>query len=321
MRYVYVDGYDVTSDLDSIPVIDINIPEYGDLDSQIMNDVVELTFPDSYELFFNNGRNINKIAVQIYEDSKLIFDGFVDTIEHQLQSSILAVKSKTTILFNSTLNEDYVIAEAYPADIIKQLAGLIDIPFNSFSYSTTLNYHKALDIKFTVIDVDLNYAEVLQKLAEVTCGKIYMLNNELQYEVFSNELSYPVLELTNRDFVNYPVITQQSAFSTVFDSIDVKYGNGLFLYGNDTATKVIDMSNDSIVRTTSIITALHIAQSYQALGTSKKYVLNATIREKLKNIMYDFNRIKFDNRIYEIINLNHELNNDIKIIAESLEGV
>jgi hypothetical protein len=321
MRYVYVDGYDVTSDLDSIPVIDINIPEYGDLDNQIMNDVVELTFPDSYELFFNNGRNINKIAVQIYEDSKLIFDGFVDTIEHQLQSSILAVKSKTTILFNSTLNEDYVIAEAYPADIIKQLAGLIDIPFNSFSYNTTLNYHKALDIKFTVIDVDLNYAEVLQKLAEVTCGKIYMLNNELQYEVFSNELSYPVLELINRDFVNYPVVTQQSAFSTVFDSINVKYGNGLFLYGNDTSTKVIDMSNDSIVRTTSIITALHIAQSYQALGTSKKYVLNATIREKLKDIMYDFNRIKFDNRIYEIINLNHELNDDIKIIAESLEEV
>lgn len=319
MRYVYIDGYDVTSDLDSIPAIDINIPEYGTIDDKIMNDTNILTLPQSYATFFNNGRDINKITVEIYEDNKLVFDGFVDTIEYQLRSNVINVKSKTTILFNSTLDADYVITDAYPADILLQLAGLLDITFNTYSYNTVLNYHKALDIKFTVIDVDLNYAELFQKLAEVTCGKIYYLNNELYYEIFSNELSYPVVELSGNDFVSYPIVKQESSIATVFNGVDVKYGAGLILYNLTNATKVIDMSNDSIVRTSNIITAQHTAASYNSLGTTKKYMLNAIVRKELKEILYDFHRISFDGRIYSIINLNHESDNDISILAESVE--
>jgi len=321
MRYVYIDGYDLTSDVDSIPAIDINIPEFSVVDNKIMNDTNTLTLPQDYTSFFKNGRDINKITVQIYEDSKLVFDGFVDTIEYRLRSVVVTTKSKTTILFNSTLDADYVIVDAYPSNILKQLCGLLDITFNTFSYNTTLNYHKALDITFDVIDVDLNYAELFQKLAEVTCGKIYFLNNEIYYEIFSNGLEYPVVELNGKDFVSYPVIEQKSTIGTVYNGTDVKYGAGLILYNLTNATKVIDMSNSSIIRTSNIITAQHIAQSYDSLGSTKKYRLNAVVKESLKNILYDFHRIYFDNRVYSIVNLNHESNNDISILAESVEEI
>lgn len=319
MRYVYIDGYDVTDYIDKIPKIDINIPEYGEMSNQIMNGTINLNFPISFKSFFDNGRQVNNITVNILEDNKTLFDGVIDSIEYNYSNISILAKSYTTVLFSNELSIDYVYANAYPSDIFKQIAELANIDYNNIDYNTVLDYHKALDITFTVIEPDLSYADVLNKLAEVTCGKIYMLNNELRYEVFSNELEYPVVNIDDEDFTSYPIISQESVISTVFDTIDVKFGANLLIHGTDNATKTIDMSNDSIIQTSNLITATHIADSYNELGKASKYTLTATLRENLKEILYDFNRIQYNNRVYQIINLNQENNNDINIFAESIE--
>jgi hypothetical protein len=319
MRYIYIDGYNVTAEINSIPAIDINIPEWGQMDKQIMNNTTTLKFPISYKPFFNNGRFINDITVKIYEDTNLIFNGLIDSIKYTNMEITVTAKNMTTVLFNNTLKQDYVIIDAYPSEILKQIAELSGLSVNPASYDIALNHHKTLDIKFTVIDADVNYAEVLQKLAEVTCGKIYMLNDELYYEVYDANVEYAVFELDDSDWVTYPAIEQQSVISTVFNGIDVKFGNGLLLYGINGATKVIDMSNNSIIRTSNMIRAKNIANAYQSLGNAKKYKLSGSLKESLKNILYRFTRISYNDRIYNLINIDHQSDNDIQIIAESLD--
>lgn len=318
---ITIDGYDFTDSIKDIPNIDHNLPEWGQVQDTLMNENITLTLPASFKTFFST-RNVHEIPVIITENSQTVFNGFIDNIEYSLRELVLSCKSETSVLFNSYIQSTdyaYVIDDAYPADIIKEILELAGLIFNSHSYSSALSIQETLGITFSVTTDKLSYMEILEKICEVTCGILYIENDEFYYEMFDDTKIYPSVDIENKDWVTYPVIETPPAFSSVFNGADIRYGNDMTLKGLENASTVIDMSiTNSMVYTSDIITASYIAALYDYIGTHQKQTITGRLRYNLKPIITKQTYIEWEGVRYKMVNINNSSKLGIDITGEAL---
>lgn len=316
-----IDGYDFTNNVKDIPVIDHNLPEWGQVTGQIVNESLNLSLHNSYNAFFENGRKIQDIQVIVNQGNRLVFKGFIDKLSYSLGELTLNCKSKTSILFNSYLQgngDAYVIDEAYPIDIIKEILLLAGLQLNEQSYVRAFNIHNMLDMRFSVTTTNINYMELLEKICELSCSIIYIENDEFYYDMFDNTKIYPSIEIEDIDWIDYPIIETPPAFSSVFNGIDVRFGNNLLLNGLKNPSKIIDMSYSSPVYTTNLIIANYIADLYDCLGKSKKQIMKGKLKYKLGAIINKQTYIKWQGISYKMVNINTKSKLGTDIIAEAI---
>ena len=336
-RSIYIDGYDFTNDVSSIPVQDKTTPEWGQVEQQIMNEVVKFTVPRSLGSFFDNGRDINKIRVQIYESNILEFDGAISEIDYTQTELQITCKSFSTILFNSTLNadeSDYIIENAYPADILKEVLRLSTVkmqetfPFVRFTLDENY-YNKALDIQkqlgfvFNVYARETNFSQLINKLMEVTCGIMYYEAGVYYYEMYSDDTMAAVV-LNDDDFVNFPQIDNPESFSIGYNGTNIKFNVNLALLDENTQpSKTIDMArNDSDfeVSTDSIIVAEYIAGLYDSIGYGRRVQLNTSVDKRLQNIIRKNSYVRYNDVTYRVLSLNTSSDVELNIRAEAIRS-
>lgn len=321
MTEILIDGYNFEDDVKEIPYIDENIPEWGQLSEQILNENVRLTLPVNYSLFLSD-RYIRDIPVIIKTDGSIVFQGFVDKVDETLREIVFTCKSATSVLFNSYLNNNsgaYVIDDAYPSDIIKEILTLCGLTMNEISYNNALSLHKGLDITFSVTASKLNAAEILEKICELTCAVIYFDDGEFYYKPYNPDATPPVIEIEPEDWVTYPKISTPPVFGSVYNGIDIKYGSfGYMLNGTENPSRIVDMSTDSPVYTSSIITAQYIYDLYDSLGSSSKYQIEGMLRTDIGDMLNKSSYILWEGKNYKMVNINKKQNIGISIIAEAL---
>jgi hypothetical protein len=324
MTEILIDGYDFTNDVKDLPFLDENVPEWGQIGDQILNETMSLVLPTGHQSFFD-GKPHSEILVEIKRNGITQFEGFIDNIVYDLRNLTINCKGYTSVLFNGYLTDDgtaYVIDDAYPADIVKEILTLAGLTMNERSYNEALSFQKALDMKFSVTTESLNYAELLEKVAEVTCGIIYVNGTEFHYEMYNPNRLEPSFDIDDADWVVYPTIETPPAFSSVFNGVDVIFGNGTAqytLFGRDEPSKQIDMSaSNSAVYTGRLDVALYIAELYDYIGNHQKYELKGTLRKAVGNILQKKSAIKWDGKVYEMININNQSSLGTQVLAEAI---
>jgi hypothetical protein len=321
MTEILIDGYNFEDDVKEIPYIDENIPEWGQLSEQILNENVQLSLPVNFSLFLSD-RYIRDIPVIIKDSGDIIFQGFVDKVNKTLREAVFICKSATSVLFNSYLNNSngaYVIDNAYPSDIIKEVLTLCGLSMNEISYNNALSLHKALDITFSVTASKLNAAEILEKICEVTCAVIYLEDGEFHYMPYNPDSTPSVIEIESEEWVTYPKVSTPPVFGSVYNGIDIKYGSfGYMLNGTENPSRVIDMSTDSPLYTSSIITAQYIYDLYDSLGRASKYQIEGMLRTDIGNMLGKSSYIRWEGKDYKMININKKSNVGVSLIGEAL---
>lgn len=321
---VLIDGYDFTDDVKDLPYLDENVPEWGQTDDQILNESLSLELPTSHQSFFD-GRPNSDITVEIKRNGITHFEGFIDNIIYDLRSLTVNCKGYTSVLFNGYLTDEgsaYVIDDAYPVDIVKEVLTLAGLSMNEPSYNEAYSIQKALDMRFSVTTDELSYAEILEKVAEVTCGIIYINGTEFHYEMYNSNKVEPSFDIEDTDWLTYPTIETPPAFSSVFNGVDVTFGSGTSqytLFGRSEPSKQIDMSaSGSPVYTGRLDVALYVAELYDYIGNHKKQELKGTLRKDVGNILQKKTAIKWDNTVYEMVNINNQSSLGTQVLAEAI---
>ncbi len=318
---ILIDGYDFTNDAYELPVIDSNVPEWGQIKDGILNEALKLRLPIKFaNLFTYNNQDKHTITVKD-DNNNIQFNGFIDTITTSLNDVTLDCKNETSVLFNSYLGSDdyaYVIDDAYPIDIIKELLVLSGLTLNQSSYDKALYIQKALGMKFSVTADSINFAELLENICEVTCGILYIDNDEFYYEQFDPEASIPAIEFTKTDWVDYPVIDTPPVFGSVFNGAEVTYGDNLTLKGLENASKKVDMGTSSSVYTSSGVIAQYICDLYDYLGNHQKQKLTGSIRRNVSTIMNKRTYFRWNDIKYKLVNMNNKSSIKTNIIAEAI---
>ncbi len=318
---ILIDGYDFTNDVYELPTIDNNLPEWGQVEDGIINETLKLRLPKTYGSLFTFTYQ-NKHTILVKNDKDIIqFNGFIDTITTSLNDVTLYCKNETSVLFNSYLQSidyAYVIDDAYPIDIIKELLVLCGLRLNESSYNNALYIQKALEMKFSITVGSINFAELLEKICDVSCGILYVDNDEFYYNQFDPDNSTPAIEFNQTDWFDYPVIDIPPVFGSVFNGADVIYGNNLTLKGIDNVSKNVDMSISSPVYTTNGVIAQYICDLYDYLGTHQKRKIKGSIRKNLGDILNKRTYFKWDNVKYKLVNINNQSNVKTEVIGESI---
>jgi hypothetical protein len=324
MTEILIDGYDFTDDVKDLPYLDENIPEWGQIGEQIMNENLSLILPADTQSFFD-GRPYSDITVEVKHNGITQFEGFIDNVITDLRNITVNCKGYTSVLFNGYLTDEgsaYVIDDAYPVDIVKELLTLAGLSMNEQSYNEAYSIQKALDMRFSVTTESLSYAEILEKLAEVTCSIIYINGTEFHYEMYNPIKIEPSFDIEDIDWVVYPTIETPPAFSSVFNGVDVTFGSGTAqytLFGRDEPSKQIDMSaSNSAVYTGRLDVALYVAELYDYIGNHQKYELKGTLRKAVGNILQKKSAIKWDGKVYEMININNQSSLGTQVLAEAI---
>ncbi len=317
---ILISGYDFTNDVYDLPTIEYNLPEWGKIQEQIINQVLNLDLPISCRTFFDT-QEIRNIEVIVNIDNKPQFKGFVDVITYTLNKLTLQCKSYTSLLFNGLLGTQsaYVISDKLPIEIFKELMELAGLNINLSNYQDEYQRQFALDLRFSVAIESLSYAEVLTKLCENACAIIYQDKDEFIFEMFNPDSDYPSIEITNNDWITYPVIETMPAFSSSYNGTDIQFGASLLLYGLENPTQVIDMSTSSIVYTSRMDNAVYIAYLYDYLGEHRKKRLTATLRKSVADILEASSVFEWNGNKYELINLTASVNFGSEVLAESVE--
>lgn len=318
---IQINGYDFTDDVYELPVIDNNLPEWGQIEDGIINETLKLRLPEVFQSLFTDS-HLNSHNILVTDDNEIIqFKGFIDSVSTTIKDITLNCKSETSVLFNTYLKSDdyaYVIDDAYPIDIINELLLLAGLKLNKFSYKKALFIQEMIDMTFSVTVDSINIAELLEKICDVTCGILYINNNEFHYEQFDPCDSTPSVDFDAADWIDYPVIDTPPVFGSVFNGADVTYGNNLALKGIDNASKKIDMSISSPIYTSNGITAQYVCDLYDYLGTHKKQRLSGSIRKNINNIITKQTYFKWNDVKYKLVNINNQSKIKTEIIGEAI---
>jgi len=316
---ILIDGYDFTEDIIEIPTFDFSIPEWGELENSIINEIIELRLDIRFKPFFIS-LNKRKFKVLITNNNIILFNGFIDIFTYDLTNIILSCKSETSVLFNSNFTIDsyaYVIDNAYPSAIIKEILDLTGLNFNELSYKSNLSYDKSVQMTFNVTAENIKYSEILQKVCEVSCGYLYLYNDEFYFERYTGN-EKPTIEIDSNDWIDYPVIELEPRFGSIWNGVEVKFGSGILLNNLENSSLVIDMSNSSSVYTSMVTTAVIISDLYNSLGSTKKYKLTGSLKKSLETLFNKTIYFKWDGLTYKIININTDSKVLFTVTAESI---
>ncbi len=316
---ILISGYDFTNDVYNLPIIEFNLPEWGKIQDQIINNTLSLDLSISYRSFFDK-QDIKNIEVIVNIDNKAQFKGFIDVITYSLNRLTLQCKSYTSLLFSGLLGVDtpYVIDNALPIEIAKELFELAGLKLNQNNYEDEYKREFLLDLRFSVSIEQLNYAEILTKLCEATSSVIYQNKSEFIFEMFNPDTNHPSIEINDEDWITYPIIETIPAYSSNYNGVDVQFGKGLLLYGLKNPTTVVDISTNNPVYTSRIDVAEYIANLYDYLGTHRKNRLTATLRKNIADIFDASTVFEWNGNKYELVNLTTSGNFGTNILAESL---
>ncbi len=318
-----INGYDFSNELNGKLQIDENIPEWGNVSGQILNETLTFTLPIYTSKFFTRSTG-RKFSVKIIQEGCIKFSGFVDNYVYTMKDIKINCKGFTSVLFGGYLSNGsnpYVIDNAFPVDIAKEILNIAGLNLDDTNYHEQLSTQKTLDLRFSVTTSKMNYAELLEKLCEVTCGMLYLTGSNFYYEIYQKDKAKSPIFIDDKDWIDYPVIETSPLFSSVFSSVDVIFGtkSKFSLFGINNPSKQIDMSAEgSPIYTDRIDTALHVANMYNTLGNSKRLKLEGFIKKNVGKILKNKSFICWQNDIYKMVNINNTSSMGYRIIAESI---
>ena len=300
-KQIIIDGYDLTTYVQSFPIIEFRLPDWGYIN--LINDIVEISFIKSVDSFFD-GRKIETESTVLYKvDEKVIFDGKVDSINYIEYNVIITCKSISSILFNTELEEfpvdfPYVADETYPAKIVKELLTLVGLTMNEESYQRALSYHTQLSVKFNVTSgTKAENRNLLEDVAKKTLARIYFYNNEFYYEPYDSNFKPAPIPIEERYWLYTPELNKGPGYTSRYKGTAIKYGTGSILPSlitpqDENPTETIDISSSSAIYTNSILIAQYLQDQYDSLGGKTKIMLNGIFKKSIGNLLDTLSYIK-----------------------------
>lgn len=322
---IILNNIDVTRYILNDVNIDDSVPEFGSA-NQLLNDTLEIKFPINYERFL-----LQDIPYElIYTERDIVkFHGFLaqTTFDHKSISCIF--RSRTAVLFNSHIRNveilgPYVKDEAYPADIIKEILFLHNLKFNEESYLFSRTIHTMYKVTLSVTNEKWIVSELLDKIAEVTCSRIYIWNDEYYYEQYNKDGTPRfVLDITDDYFTVYPTITTFDYYASKFKGTEIRFGKEEITLKNlRYPEKVIDLGRNTNngVYTNRADTAQFIADQYDALLSKKKLSMTCSLRKEIGDSITKYHTIRWKNKIWYIVNIKRSSNLEVPIECVSFYG-
>jgi len=314
-KQLFINGYELTNIAKELPTIDISIPEWGQVENKLFNDIIDFKISIRFASFFRSATPSN-MSVKLLQNGITVFDGKIDKIDSDDRYMYITAKSNSTIILTRNII-NFTMSDAYPADILLQILEYSELTFNLQSYNNSLALNKLYLTKFNVTLTSGSYSSIITDLAKASCAKVYMYNNEVFFELYNPNRVKSSITLSDTHWVEYPKITEKPAYNSRFDEINVKYSSGILIKDIQDASEVIDISTSSVVSSSSPVVASHIANLYDSLGTNRKYLLEGKLRTEVLNSKIEFN-IEWGNRIYSITHLGQDSEVFNEIIAENL---
>lgn len=306
-----IGGIDYTDIGLNLPLIDDNLPDWGQTDL-IFNDILEIDFPLEYLPNFNVIDPYSK-AVLYTIDDVIYFNGEISNFVYDNYKVTVKCKASTYVLFNRHIRENeimspYVVDNENPAVILREMLELIGLDMNTANYNAQRNFFDDLGVTLSVTNENWATVDLINKLAEVTCSRIYFYNNEFYYETYNRDAVYPYIEIRDRDWVDYPNIETVDKYPTEYRGTEVKFGanEAYFILKNERIPeKTIDLSIDYVngIYTDSAVTAQFIADAYDALLSAKRLYLTGSLKLGIMEAINKRSYILWDDRIYAFRNI------------------
>jgi hypothetical protein len=296
MRTITLNGNNITSYILTIPNIENQASDYGQIATLAMPNLVGDNRTYFYDINnpaspFYGAIDLSKYSVEIIDNGLVIFQGTIDSLQSDNTTKQANITLKSDI--QRILEEGLIYASdatsSDPATMVREICTLYKIPVNSETFNRSASIYNADNVSTTAFfQGEGTILDGIQQIAEIGCARVYTDNNALSFDVFSTRESDPIATFSD-DRIDtsykplYSHINPQNIPKEPINGYKVEWVGGFpATFGNsEKQGKTISGTYSNTVRIMTLQAAVWIGEKWLEYFSTPQNLINFRISTKI----------------------------------------
>lgn len=272
-------GQDISKQIQALPVLPIASGMFGQLSISALPDLIGLNETGFWDIQnpaspFYGAPSLNGFTITVTNDGIQVMSGTIQSIVADYTSGTATVTVRGSLQAALEKGCEYVsdvgVTPSFIASDLLQLYGFTIDP-GSFAAAEAIFAADNVSLYARFLSPDVSIQEALQQLCELTCSRIYVVNDVFYMDAYQELTTSPITTFQDRHDTGAP-ITIWSQGGPIVSDIEKEAADGYVVqwsgspqasYGNSTAArKTISGANDQPLRITDFDTAVWIGRQW-----------------------------------------------------------